>query len=201
LPPHRHLLSDQLNSKNQLINDFGIFDGLIPVRTSMSKPVKFADKSLTDRAVVAALPPGRVRRPQRIFIPLAATMRQIAARALMAALLFACILAATISFAPFAAAKGQEGGVVCTGTEMAAGTCRANALQATPIGSVPLGCQPSSHDTVACGRLGYHEFAGAPAPSAGSASNGPTQATATPPGMHSGVTAGAQPQASRHASR
>jgi hypothetical protein len=201
LPPHCHLLSDQLNNKNQLVNDFGIFYGSIPVRTSMSEPITLTDKSLTDRAVVAAIPPSPVRRPQRLFTALAAMMNQTAARALMAGLLFACILATAISFAPFAAAKGQEGGVVCTGTEMAAGTCRANALQATPIGSVPLGCQPSSHDTIACGRLGYHEFAAAPAPSAGSASNGPTQALATSPSAHSGVTGGAQPQASRHASR
>ena len=65
-------------------------------------------------------------------------------------------LTGAVSFAPAAAAKGQEGGVVCTGPEMASHTCQPAALASTPIGSMPLGCQPSSSDTVACGRRGYH---------------------------------------------
>jgi hypothetical protein len=84
---------------------------------------------------------------------------------------------------------------------MTSGTCQPTALQATPIGSVPLGCKPSSDDTVACGRAGSHEAAAAAARSAGSAANGPTQALATPSAKDSGATADAQPEASRHAAR
>lgn len=139
--------------------------------------------------------------PQKTFTSVAATMKQTAARALMAGLLIAALMTAAISFAALAAAKGQEGGVVCTGTQMTSGTCQPTALQATPIAEIPLGCKPSSHDSVACGRLGSHETAAAAAQSAGPAANGPTQALATPPGKHSDVTPGAQPQASRHAAR
>jgi hypothetical protein len=113
--------------------------------------------------------------------------------AIMAALLIAALLTAAVSLAAVATAKGQEGGVVCTGTELTAGSCQPMALQATPIASIPLGCQPSSGDTVACGRRGYHVAAAeAAAQSAGSAVSGPTQAGAMP---------GGQPQASRHAAR
>jgi hypothetical protein len=129
------------------------------------------------------------------------TVKQAAARAIMAGFLLASLLIGAVSFAAVATAKGQEGGVVCTGTQLAGGTCHPRALSATPIGSMPLGCQPSSGDTMACGRRTFH-LEGAPgAQSAESAANGPTQAFATQPGTHSGVTAGAQPQASRHAGR
>jgi hypothetical protein len=169
--------------------------------SSASEPINFAEKSLTNRGAVAAMTPSRACGHQRTFTSVAATMKQTAARAITAALLIASLLTAAISFAAVAAAKGQEGGVVCTGTQMTSGTCQPTALQATPIGSVPLGCKPTSDDTVACGRLGSHEPAAAAAQSAGSAANGPTQALATPPGKHSGATADAKPQASRHAAR
>jgi hypothetical protein len=139
--------------------------------------------------------------PQKTFTSVAATMKQTAARALMAGLFIAVLMTAAINLAPLAAAKGQEGGVACTGTQMTSGTCQPVALQATPIAEIPLGCKPSSHDTVACGRLGSHEAAAAPAQSAGPAAIDPTQALGTPPGKHSDVTPGAQPQASRHAAR
>jgi len=119
----------------------------------------------------------------------------------MAGLLIAALMTAAISFAPLALANGLEGGVVCTGTQMTSGTCRPMAMQATPIAEIPLGCKPSSHDSVACGRLGSHEAAAAAAQPAGPAASGPTQALATPPGKHSDVTPGAQRQASRHAAR
>ena len=119
----------------------------------------------------------------------------------MAGLLTASLMTGAVSFAAEATAKGQEGGVVCTGTQMASGPCQPRALQATPIGSVPLGCQPSSGDTIACGRRGYHVEVLGTAQSPGSAVNGPTQALATPASTHSGVTSAAQPQASRHAAR
>ena len=125
------------------------------------------------------------------------TVKQAAARAIMAGLLLASLLIGAVSFAAVATAKGQEGGVVCTGTELAAGTCQPRALSATPIGSMPLGCQPSSGDTMACGRRTSHVEAVQGAQSAQSAANGPTQASSTQPG----ATAGAQPQASRHAGR
>jgi hypothetical protein len=169
--------------------------------SSASEPITFTEKSLTNRGAVTAMTASRARGPQRTFTSVAATMKQTAARAIMAGLLIAALLTAAISFAAVAAAKGQEGGIVCTGTQMTAGTCQPTALQATPIGSVPLGCKPSSDDTVACGRLGSHEEAAAAAQSAGSAVSGPTQAISTPSGTQSGVTAGAQPQASRHAAR
>jgi hypothetical protein len=137
--------------------------------------------------------------PQKTFTSVAATMKQTAARALMAGLLIAALMTAAISFAELAAAKGQEGGVVCTGTQMTTATCQPTALQATPIAAIPLGCKPSSQDSVACGRLGSHEAAAAAAQQAGPAANGPIQALATPPSTHSDVTPGAQPQASRHA--
>ena len=105
--------------------------------------------------------------PQKTFTSVAATMKQTGARALMAGLLIAALMTAAISFAALAAAKGQEGGVVCTGTQMTSGTCQPTALQATPIAEIPLGCKPSSHDSVACGRLGSHETAAAAAQSAG----------------------------------
>jgi hypothetical protein len=82
--------------------------------------------------------------------------RGIAKRAIVAGLLTASLITGAIGFAADATAKGQEGGVVCTGTQMASKTCQPRALQATPIGSVPLGCQPSSGDTVACGRRTFH---------------------------------------------
>ena len=123
------------------------------------------------------------------------TIHTVAKRAIMAGLLIASLLIGALSVAPVSSAKGTEGGVVCTGTELTGDTCQPRALQATPIGSMPLGCQPSSGDTVACGRRGSHL---APAPqSAGSAVNGAAQALA----QHSGVTAGTQPQPSRHAAR
>ena len=149
------------------------------------EPINFAD-----RGVVTAMTPGRVRGT------LVVTVRQAVARAIVAGLLLASLLIGAVSFAAVATAKGQEGGVVCTGTQLTAGSCHAQALQATPIGSMPLGCKPSSGDTMACGRLGAHETAPAPQ-SAGSAANGPTQPLATQPGTRSG----AQPQASRHAGR
>ena len=68
----------------------------------------------------------------------------------------ACVLATTVSVAPTAGAKGQEVGTVCTGTQMNAGTCDPAPLQSTPIGVVPSGCKPNSHDTIACGRRGSH---------------------------------------------
>jgi hypothetical protein len=167
-----------------------------------SQPIKFAGAPLSNRGAVTAINPRGACRPQRTFTSLAATMKQAAKRAIMAGLLVASLLIGEVSFAAVVTAKGQEGGAVCTGTQMAADTCQPMALQSTPIGSVPLGCKPSGNDTVACGRLGYHEWAAAPAArSAGSAENGPAQALATPPGKHSGVTASAQPHASRHAAR
>jgi hypothetical protein len=172
-----------------------------PNMSSASEPINFTEKSLTNRGAVTVMTPSRARGPQRSFTSAAATMKQTAARAIMAALLIASLLTAAISFAAVAAAKGQEGGMVCTGTQMTSGTCVPTALQATPIGSVPLGCKPSGADTVACGRLGSHEPAAAAAQSAGSAANGPSQAPATPAGKHSGATADAKPQASRHAAR
>lgn len=75
---------------------------------------------------------------------------------ILAALLAGCVLAATVGFAPAAAAKGEEDGVVCTGTQLAAGSCHPRAMQSTPIDSVPLGCKPSSQGTVACGRRAVH---------------------------------------------
>lgn len=85
------------------------------------------------------------------------TTRQTLAKAVIMGLLaLTASQAAAVSFAPAAAAKGQEGGVVCTGPEMASHTCQPAALASTPIGSIPLGCQPNSGDTVACGRRGYH---------------------------------------------
>lgn len=130
------------------------------------------------------------------------SMKQTADRILMAALLVACILAAAVSFASMANAKGQEGGVVCTGTQMAARTCEPKPLSSTPIGSIPLGCKPSSGETVACGRAGPHRLAAAEGQRArGPAVGGPTQAFATPATGRSGVTATAQPQAGRHAAR
>ena len=85
------------------------------------------------------------------------TVRQTLAKAVVMGLLVLMAgLAGAVSFAPAAAAKGQEGGVVCTGPEMASHTCQPAALASTPIGSMPLGCQPSSGDTVACGRRGFH---------------------------------------------
>jgi hypothetical protein len=130
-------------------------------------------------------------------------IRQTVETAIMAALVIAALLTAAISLAAVATAKGQEGGVVCTGTQLTAGSCQPMALQATPIGSMPLGCQPSSGDSVACGRRGFHvaAAAAAAAQSAESTVSGPTQAVDSPSGQHSGITDGAQPQASRHAAR
>jgi hypothetical protein len=159
---------------------------------NMSRP--FEPINFADRGVVTAMTPGGVRGT------LVVTVQQAVARAIVAGLLLASLLIGAVSFAAVATAKGQEGGVVCTGTELTAGSCHAQALQATPIGSMPLGCHPSSGDTMACGRRGSHDIAPA-AQSAGSAANGPTQASATQPGTRSGVTAGAQPQASRHVGR
>jgi hypothetical protein len=119
------------------------------------------------------------------------TVKQAAARAIMAGLLLASLLIGALSFAAVATAKGVEGGVVCTGPDLRGGTCQPHALSATPIGSTPLGCKPSSGDTMACGRRGSHLEVAPGAQSAGSAANGPG----------SGVTAGAQPQAGRHAGR
>ena len=150
------------------------------------EPINFAD-----RGVVTAMTPGRVRGT------LVVTVQQAVARAIVAGLLLASLLIGAVSFAAVATAKGQEGGVVCTGTQLTAGSCHAQALQATPIGSMPLGCQASSGDTMACGRRGFHVEIAAGAPSAESAANGPTQPLATQPGTRSG----AQPQASRHAGR
>jgi hypothetical protein len=108
-----------------------------------------------------------------------------AKRAIMAGLLTASLMTGAVSLAAVAIAKGQEGGVVCTGTQMTGGTCRPQAMQATPIGSVPLGCQPSSGDSIACGRRGFHVFLSEEGPSAGSAVNGPAQAAAqAPAGRH-----------------
>lgn len=115
------------------------------------------------------------RAPNPTFTSVAATMKQTADRVIAAGLLVASLLIAAVGFAAVAAAKGQEGGIVCTGTQMAAGTCQPMAVQATPIGSVPLGCQPSSLDTIACGRRGYHVDAAAAAQS---------QGLATPGGKH-----------------
>jgi hypothetical protein len=129
------------------------------------------------------------------------TVKQAAAGAIMAGLLLASLLIGAVSFAALATAKGQEGGVVCTGTELAGGTCQPRALSATPVGSMPLGCQASSGDTMACGRRGFHVEIAAGAPSAESAANGPTRAFATQPGTRSGVSAAAQPRVSRHAGR
>jgi hypothetical protein len=169
--------------------------------SSASEPIDFADKSLTNRGVVTVTTPSRACGPRRTVTSVAATMKQTANKAVMAGLLVASLLTGAVSFAPLATAKGQEGGVVCTGIEMASSTCHPKAVQGTPIGSVPLGCQPSSNNTIACGRLGYHEFAAGPAPTAGSAVSGPRETLAAPPSKHSGVTASAQPQASHHASR
>jgi hypothetical protein len=108
-----------------------------PNMSSASEPINFTEKSLTNRGAVTVMTPSRARGPQRSFASAAATMKQTAARAIMAALLIASLLTAAISFAALAAAKGQEGGVVCTGTQMTSGTCVPTALQATPIGSVP----------------------------------------------------------------
>jgi hypothetical protein len=171
-----------------------------PNMSRASQSINFAGAPLSNRGAVTAINPRGACRPERTFTSLAATMKQAAKRAIMAGLLVASLLIGAVSFAAVVTAKGQEGGAVCTGTQMAADTCQPMALQSTPIGSVPLGCKPSSNDTVACGRLSYHESA-APALSAGSAENGPAQALATRPGTHSGVTASAQPHASRHAAR
>jgi len=165
--------------------------------SSTSEPIGLTDKPPTNRAVVTAITPNRVHRPQTAFTTLAATITQTAHRAIVGGLLIAALLTAAISLAAPATAKGQEGGVVCTGTQMASNTCQPKASQATPIGSIPLGCKPSSNDTVACGRRGYHVDTAPPAQSAGSAANGPTQAPAT----RSGITTGAQPQQNRHAPR
>jgi hypothetical protein len=83
-------------------------------------------------------------------------MTKTADRTIIAALVVAYVLAVAVSFAPMSAAKGQEVGIVCTGTELAAGTCEPVPLQSTPIGSVPIGCKPTSSDTIACGRRGSH---------------------------------------------
>jgi hypothetical protein len=145
--------------------------------SSEYEPNAFAQKSLTSSSAVTAMTPTGVGRP-----------RGTAKRAFMAGVLTASLLTGAISFAAEATAKGQEGGVVCTGTQMASGTCQPRALQGTPIGSVPLGCQPNSGDTIACGRRGYHVDVLGAAQSPGSAVNGPTQV-------------GAQSPASRHTAR
>jgi hypothetical protein len=163
-----------------------------------SEPINLIDES--NRAEVTSMTPSRAFGPQRTFTSVAATIKRTADRTITAALLVACILAVAVSFAPVAAAKGQEGGVVCTGTQLPAGNCQPKALQSTPIGSIPLGCKSSSHDTVACGRRGYH-VAAATAQPAGSAVSGPTQTLAAPGGRNSGVTAGGQPRAGGHTAR
>jgi hypothetical protein len=145
--------------------------------SSASEPISFPDKSVTNRGAATAMAPSGACRPQRTITSLAATVKQATHRAIMVGLLVASLLIGAVSIAAVATAKGQEGGVVCTGTQLAAATCQPTALRSTPIGSVPLGCKPSSHDTVACGRRGYHESAAAAAQSAGSAANGPTQAS------------------------
>lgn len=142
--------------------------------SSPYEPTTFAQKSLTTSNAVTVTTPTAAGR-----------LRGTAKRAIMAGLLTASLMTAAVSFAAEATAKGQEGGVVCTGTQMASGTCQPRAVQATPIGSVPLGCQPSSGETIACGRRGYYvEVLGA--------AQSPTRSDAS---------AGAQPQAGRHAAR
>lgn len=167
----------------------------------MYEPNNFADKPRTRRGVVTAPVFGDPCGPHRTVTSLAAKIRQAVKQAIAADLLFASLLIGAVGFAAAATAKGQEGGVVCTGTQLAADTCQPSPLQATPIDSIPLGCKPSSDDTIACGRRGFHLAAAPAAGSPGSTVNGPTQAPTTPPRHRSGVTAGAQPRAGRHASR
>jgi hypothetical protein len=164
-------------------------------------PINFADKPRTRRGVVTAPMFSDPCGSHRTVTSLAAKLRQAVKQAIAGGLLFASLLIGAVGFAAAATAKGQEGGVVCTGTQLAADTCQPSPLQATPIDSIPLGCKPSSDDTIACGRRGYHLAAAAAAQSAESTVDGPTQALATPPCNPSGVTAGAQPQASRDAAR
>jgi hypothetical protein len=87
-------------------------------------------------------------------------MKDIAVRTIMAAVVAAHISAATVTFASMAAAKGQEGGITCTGRELADGTCKPQPLRSTPIGAIPLGCKPNGHETIACGRRGFHVGSG-----------------------------------------
>jgi hypothetical protein len=144
--------------------------------SSAREPNTFPQKSLINGSAVATVrPTGAGRR------------RGTAKRAIMAGLVTASLMTGAVSFAAAATAKGQEGGVVCTGTQMAGGTCQPQAMQATPIGSVPLGCQPSSGDSIACGRLGFHVFLSEEAQSAGSAVNGPTHAAAQAPASRHGA--------------
>ena len=70
--------------------------------------------------------------------------------------LMAAATAVSIGLAPIATAKGQEGGRTCTGPELAHG-CTPVALQQTPLAGMPLGCKPTGHVTMACGRRGFHE--------------------------------------------
>jgi hypothetical protein len=118
------------------------------------EPINFADKPRTRRGVVTAPMFSDPCGSHRTVTSLAAKLRQAFKQAIAAGLLFASLLIGAVGFAAAATAKGQEGGVVCTGTQLAADTCQPSPLQATPIDSIPLGCKPSSDDTIACGTTG-----------------------------------------------
>jgi hypothetical protein len=92
-------------------------------------------------------------------VPRASTVsgrQTVSGSGLLAAMLGAA-LAISIILAPPAAARGAEGGQVCTGPQNPTNSCHPRALQQVPLGDqMPEGCKPTGPGTKACGRATSH---------------------------------------------